>query len=446
MGRRKTPITGTGPLAQLARSLRDLRESSGLTLRELADHVGYSHSTLASAERGRVPPSWPVTDAFISGCGAAAGEWRSLWMAANAAQAAAAGAEGSQVVPAQLPGGVPGFVGRAYELAQLLALAKAVGEENYGPPLICSIEGMAGVGKTALALEFAHLTAAQFSDGQLFVNAQAYCQGGAPLAPRDVLIRLLRGLGQGFGTSAVDIDGMASVYRSITAGKKILVLLDNAQTADQVRAAIPGRGPGLVVATSRNALNGLIVRDGAVQLHLNDLADDDALALMAHIVTRAVVDASPLASRRVADLCGNLPLALRIAAHHVTTRRYQSLGELAEALACDDECLNVLSVNGDETANIRSVLSWSYDSLPTEAALAFRLIGERLSGRFDFARASEAIGGGTAHVQGQLRALIDANLLQEHRKAEYAAHRLVKLYAAEFARSARLEERSKAAG
>ena len=438
MGRRQIPVTGNDPVARLALALRDLRESSGLTLRELAGRVGYSPSTLASAERGRIPPSWPVTGAFVEGCGAIAAEWRASWTAAASARAAEpAFPADDRSAPAQLPSGTPGFVGREYELAQLCSLAKSVAGEAYSPPPICAVMGMAGVGKTALVLQFAHSVAAQFPDGQLFVNARGHCSQGGMLAPRDVLAQLLRGLGRDFVPPAMDIEGLASLYRSLTAGKKTLIVLDDAQTVEQVRAAIPGRGQGLVVITTRNSLTGLIVRDGAFQMTLGGLPEEDALGVLAHIMTKEAVDSDPHAASQLAEFCGYLPLALRIAAHHMTTRRYDSLAALTGALASPEECLNVLSVNGDESASIRSVLSWSYDSLRPEVAGAFRAIGERLGMEFDLAQAAAAARGTVAEVHALLRGLADASMIAELDGSRYAMHRLIWLYATERARAGR---------
>lgn len=432
MGRRQIPVTGNDPVARLAVALRELRESSGLTLRELAEQVGYSPSTLASAERGRIPPSWPVTGAFVDGCGAAATEWRSLWTAATNSRAAGpAFPADDRWAPAQLPSGTPGFVGRGYELAQLCSLAKSVADQTHSPPPVCAVMGMAGVGKTALVLQFAHSVAAQFPDGQLFVNARGHCAQGGPLAPGDILTQLLRGLGRDFVPPVMDIEGLASLYRSLTAGKKTLIVVDDAQTVEQVRAAIPGRGPGLVIVTARNSLNGLIVRDGAFQMPLSGLPEEDALELLAQIMTKEVVESDPRAAGRLVELCGHLPLALRIAAHHVTTRRFSSPAALAGALASAEECLGVLSVNGDETASIRSVLSWSYRDLCPEAAGALQAMGQCLGAEFDFAQAAEIVGGPVAEVQALLRSLADANLVQGLGGGRYAMHRLVWLYAAE---------------
>jgi len=303
---------------------------------------------------------------------------------------------------------------------------------------------MAGVGKTALALQFAHLAAEQFSDGQLFVNTQGYCSGGTPLAPRDVLIHLLRGLGQHFVAAAMGLDELASIYRGLTAGKNLLIVLDDAQRADQVRAAIPGRGPGFVLVTSRNSLNGLVVRDGAFQIQLGGLPDDDSFAVLGQIMSQRVVDSDPEAAGQLIELCGHLPLALRIAAYHMTTKRYHSLAELVAALASDEECLDVLAVNGDETASIRSTLSWSYRSLRSEVASAFRVIGQSLGPEFNFGQAAGIIGGDPGDVQLLLRTLVDMNMLQELGGDQYAVHRLVGLYASERARDEEIAQHSAA--
>ncbi len=436
MGRRKTPITGNGSAAQLALTLSKARESCDLTLRELAERIGYAPSTLASAERGRLTPSWAVTEAFLNGCGACAADCRPLWAAAKASQASDQlnSFTGDERGPAQLPSGTSRFTGRAVELARLHALAgSAVRNDAPAPPTVCVIHGTAGVGKTALALQFAHLVARRFSGGQLFVNLQGYSPGGQPLTPQEVLMHLMHGLGHSVPSLAPDVHALAGAYRSLVAGKNVLIVLDNAQDVAQVRQVIPGYGPGLIIITSRNRLNGLIVRDDAIQLSLDGLAHDDCLALLASIATPQFVGSDPQAADRLVRLCERLPLALRIAAYHLTTRRdYRSLSDLAAALEADDRCLDVLSIVGDEMASIRSVLSWSYRSLPADAARAFRIIGRSLIvPEFSSAQAAELIGGPPADAMAQLNALTNIHMLHDLGDDRYALHRLAALYASE---------------
>jgi len=423
----------------LALTLSKARESAGFTLRELAERIGYSPSTLASAERGRLTPSWAVTEAFLNGCGTPAAEWRSLWAAAKTEQAVdpVNPVAGDERAPAQLPRGTPRFTGRVRELAHLDALAESA-ERNDGqaPPTVCVIDGTAGVGKTALALQFAHLVAGRFSGGQLFVNLQGYGPCGKPLTPQEVLLQLMHGLGHSPPSPTPNIDELAGAYRTLAARKNMLIVLDNALNVEQVRPVIPGYGPGLIIITSRNRLHGLVVRDDAIQLSLDGLAHDDCLALLASIATSQFVGSDPQAADRLVQLCERLPLALRIAAFHLTTRRdYRSLSELAAALAADDRCLDVLSVDGDETASMRSVLSWSYHSLPEDAARAFRVIGKSLMRpEFSAAQAVELIGGSRAQALAQLHALTSVHMFHDLGDDRYALHRLVALYASEQAR------------
>src|ERR1700678_243103 len=271
MGRRKLSVTGNGPAAQLALTLSKIRESSNLTLRELAARIGYSPSTLASAERGRLTPSWAVTEAFLNGCGASSAEWRALWAAAKDDQAPEPlnPVIGDAWAPAQLPSSTPRFTGRSRELAQLNSLAESAVLETRTPPVVCAIDGMPGIGKTALALQFAHLVAPRFPGGQLFVNLQGYGPYGKPLKPQDVLLQLMRGLGQPFLAPVPEVDELACTYRSLIAGKSVLIVLDNAHSVEQIRPVIPGHGPAFILITSRNRLTGLMVRDGAFQLSLD---------------------------------------------------------------------------------------------------------------------------------------------------------------------------------
>lgn len=440
MGRRKTRITGNSPATRLALTLSDVRESRGLTLRELAERIGYSPSTLASAERGRLTPSWAVTEAFLSGCGVCAADWRSLWAAAKTSQTAdqVNPFTGDGRAPAQLPSGTPRFIGRAVELAQLETLVEpAERDDAHAPPTMCVIDGAAGVGKTALALQFAHRVARRFSGGQLFVDLQGYGPCGKPLMPHEVLLQLMLGLGHSVPSPAPDVHSLAGAYRSLVAGKNVLIVLDNAQSVEQVRPVVPGHGPGLILITSRNRLNGLIVRDDAVQLSLDGLTHADCLALLASITTPQFVGSDPQTADRLVRLCEKLPLALRIAAYHLTTRRnYRSLSDLAAALASDDLCMDVLSIDDDETASIRSVLSWSYDSLPADAARAFRIIGQSLTApEFSSAQVAELIGMPRTHAIAQLNALTNLHMLHDLGDDRYALHRLAALYASERARA-----------
>jgi hypothetical protein len=336
-----------------------------------------------------------------------------------------------------LPRGTPRFTGRVRELAQLDTLADAAeGNDVHAPPTVCVIDGAAGVGKTALALQFAHLVAGRFSGGQLYVNLQGYGPCGKPLTPQEVLLQLMRGLGRSFPSPTPNIDELAGAYRTLVARKNMLIVLDNALSVEQVRPVIPGYGPGLTIITSRSRLHGLIVRDDAIQLTLDGLAHDDGLALLASIATAQFVGSDPQAADRLVRLCERLPLALRIAAYHLTSGRdYRSLSELATALAADDKCLDVLSVDGDETASIRSVLSWSYRNLPEDAARAFRVLGKSLrQPEFSAAQAVELIGGSRAQAMAQLQALTGIHMFHDLGDDRYGLHRLVALYASEQAR------------
>ena len=380
-----------------------------------------------------------MTEAFFNGCGAPAAEWRSLWVAAKTEQAVdpliPVTCDGR--APAQLPRGTPRFAGRALELARLDALAEsAERNDGHAPPTVCVIDGTAGVGKTALALQFAHLVAGRFGGGQLFVNLQGYGPCGQPLTPQEVLLQLMRALGHSVQWPTPNIDELAGAYRTLVARKNLLIVLDNALSVEQVRPVIPGYGPGLIIITSRNRLHGLVVRDDAIRLSLDGLAHDDCLALLASIATSQFAGSDPQAADRLVRLCERLPLALRIAAYHLTTRRdYRSPSELAAALAADDRCLDVLSVDGDETASMRSVLSWSYRSLPEDAARAFRVIGKSLlRPEFSAAQAVELIGGSRTQVMAQLHALASIHMCHDLGDDRYALHRLVALYASEQAR------------
>ena len=223
-----------------------------------------------------------------------------------------------RLTPAQLPHDVGGFTGREPELADLASLTT---DQEGAAVVITAIDGVAGIGKTALAVHFAHRAAPAFPGGQLFVNLRGFDPEHPPLGPGEVLARFARALGANPADLPDDADELAAMYRSQLAGRRVLVVLDNAASAGQVRPLLPGTAGCLAIVTSRNRLSGLVAVDGAQRLTLDMLPPSHAVALIARTAGDERVAADPAATRRLAELCGRLPLALRITADRAAACR-----------------------------------------------------------------------------------------------------------------------------
>jgi DNA-binding SARP family transcriptional activator/Tfp pilus assembly protein PilF/DNA-binding XRE family transcriptional regulator len=328
--------------------------------------------------------------------------------------------------PGQLPCAVAHFAGRAAELAALnIAFNQPAGRTI----VISAIAGTAGVGKTALAIQWAHQVTACFPDGQLYVNLRGY-DPGQPMPASDALASFLRALGVPGQDIPPEEDERAARYRSLLADKRVLVVLDNARSADQVRPLLPGTPACTVIVTSRDALAGLVARDGATRLDLDLLPLEDAVGLLRTLIG-ARVDAAPDAAAELADQCCRLPLALRVAAELATSRPGVPLAELTGELADLHKRLDLLVAGGDGRTAVRAVLSWSYQQLGAEAARTFRLLGLHPGPDFE-PYAPAALTGTTA---GQARQTLDllarAHLIQAVGPGRYGMHDLLRAYARE---------------
>jgi DNA-binding SARP family transcriptional activator/tetratricopeptide (TPR) repeat protein len=326
-------------------------------------------------------------------------------------------------VPRELPAPVRHFTGRAAELAELAELAAGGGGRSL---VICAVAGAAGVGKTALAVQWAHQVARRFPDGQLYVNLRGY-DPGEPVLAADALAGFLRSLGVP-GTDIPDgTEDRARLYRSKLAGRWMLVLLDNARDGDQVRPLLPGDPGCLAVVTSRDALAGLVAADGARRLDLDVLPQGDAVGLLRSLIgPRAGQD--PGAVAELAGLCAGLPLALRIAAELAADRSPEPLADLVAELAAAR--LDGLDA-GEGRADVRAVFSWSYRQLDESAAGAFALIGLHPGTDLDL-HAAAALTGTTAGQAGRLLGRLHrASLLQAAGPGRYGMHDLLRAYARE---------------
>jgi len=333
-------------------------------------------------------------------------------------------------VPAQLPGDVPGFAGRGEHLARLDALLADAAEAPTAV-VISAVSGTAGVGKTALAVHWAHRVAARFPDGQLYVNLRGFDPGGRVMAPAEAVRRFLDALGVPAERIPSDLDAQAALYRSLLAGKRMLVVLDNARDAAQARPLLPGTPTALALVTSRSQLSSLIAIDGAHPLTLDLLSEDEAGQLLARRLGPGRVAAEPQSVEEIIAFCARLPLALTIATARAEQTEFP-LATLAAELADARGRLDALSA-GDPVSEVRGVFSWSYQALTPAAAWLFRLLGLHPGPDVSAAAAASLAALPTAETRRLLAELTWASLLAEHTPGRYTFHDLLRAYAADLA-------------
>ena len=363
-------------------------------------------------------------------------------LAAPSPAPVAAGGSGT-VTPRELPAPVSHFAGRADELAALTGLLGQSGEQTPGTIVISAIGGTAGVGKTALAVQWAHHVADRFPDGQLYVNLRGY-DPDQPMPAADALAGFLRALGVPGQDIPAEEAERATRYRSLLAGKRTLVVLDNAGSVEQVRPLLPGTSACAVVVTSRDALAGLVARDGAQRLELDLLPLRDAVGLLRKLIGERVDD-DPGAAEVLAGQCSRLPLALRVAAELAAARPAVPLAELAGELADRQRRLDLLDAGGDPRTAVRAVFSWSHRHLDDDSARAFQLLGLHPGTDFDAYAAAALTGAGLEQARRVLDVLARAHLIQMPRPARYAMHDLLRAYARELAATGDGQEGQQAA-
>ncbi|MEU6394513.1 BTAD domain-containing putative transcriptional regulator [Streptomyces sp. NPDC046939] len=336
----------------------------------------------------------------------------------------------SAVVPAQLLHDLPYFVGRTRELALLERAALApqghrAGTGETSP--ICTIQGPPGVGKSALAVHLGHRLAARFPDGQLYVDLGGFGTSGRSLSPEEVLGRFLRAMGARHADG--DLDELAAQYRSATAGRRMLVLLDNARSSAQVRPLLPGHPGCLVVITCRRRLTGLTVRDQAVPVPLGPLSTAESLQLLDRLLGTGWSASDPRAAEEICRRCANLPLALVTVAGQVAGQSRTTPSDLLHSLK-DHARLDGFERGDGEDGSLRAVFASSFEALSPPAAQVFRLFGLHC-GPWLTAPAVGALTGGRA--DDALRELVFAHLVETPRPGRYAVSGLLHAYAGELA-------------
>ncbi|PRY46534.1 AfsR/SARP family transcriptional regulator [Umezawaea tangerina] len=347
-------------------------------------------------------------------------ELRAAYQAVLTGESAPAPESSRPPVPAQLPREHRGFVGREEELVDMDD--SLTGQDS----AIGLLVGPAGVGKTALALHWAHRMADEFPDGQLFVDLRGFDET-EPVDSRTALIGFLRVLGLTDAQISADLDEQAAQFRSLLAGKRVLVVLDNARTAEQVRPLLPGSAHCLVLVTSRHGLHDLVATEGASVLPVTTLERAAAADLLVGMLGRRRTDQEPEATAELVELCDRLPLALRIAGARLTSRPRWTVQSLVDELRDEQSRLAALSLP-EVGRGVRAALAVSYRALPEGAARMFRRLGLHPGPDLDCYAAAALLDINVVTARTHLRTAAYANLLHEASPDRYSRHDLVRLF------------------
>lgn len=459
-----------GPVSEFCAKLDELRIESATEVPALAKRLGLSRAQLYAILAGRIkqPPEWdrvvrPLVDACTGGDPGILATWRrrhailtGVWeelrrRSRSSAPAARTGRAGpratelpagtgrlaglaeltqrdpAELIPHQLPAMVRHFVGRAAELAVLTSVPDQPGGNS-----VCVISGSAGVGKTTLAIYWAHQIADRFPDGQLYADLRGYDPSGEPAPPAEAIRGFLDALGVAADRIPARLEQQAALYRSILAGRRMLVVLDNARDAGQVRSLLPGSASCAVLVTSRNALAGLLASVAARMITLDVLSPPEAQELLAdRLGTERLCQQRDAVAALVA-LCVCLPLALSIAAARATVNSAHELAVLVAELKDSRRRLDVLDT-GDATMNVRAVFSWSYQQLSPAAARLFRLLGTHPGPDISISAAASLAGLPVPRARWLLTELASVHLLTEQPAGRFSCHDLLRSYAAELA-------------
>ena len=412
--------------------LRQYRAAAGMTQEELAKQAKLSVRTIQNMEQGRSGRPYHRSVRLLASAlgltGPAATELSDLARRWN--DTATPGPISTP--PRQLPPGAAQFVGREAELDALTGmLAASGGSGSGGVVVISAINGTAGVGKTTLALHWAHRAAERFPDGQLYVDLRGF-SAGVPVTPSEVIFGFLDALGVAPGKLQAQAgeEAQAALFRSLVAGRRLLIVLDNARDVAQVRPLLPGSPGSMVLVTSRASLDGLAVSEGARLLTLDVLSDKEAQELLAARLGDDRLATEPAAVGDLIRLCAELPLALTVAAARVMSRPGFPLAAAAAELREAADRLDALET-GDAASSVRPVFSWSYRNLSDPAAAMFRLVGVHPGPDIAAPAAASAAGTSLSAARRSLRELTRAHMLTEQPPGRFRCHDLLRAYAAE---------------
>jgi tetratricopeptide (TPR) repeat protein/transcriptional regulator with XRE-family HTH domain len=419
--------------------VRAHRRRLGWTQEELASATGISVRSVGKLEAGLIVTPRPATVRLLADAFGLTADDRELFCRAAAGEAIGQ----PDRAPNQLPADARGFVGRDAELALLDDVLACAGGSDAAGPAIGVISGMAGVGKSALAVHWAHRAASRFPGGQLYVNLRGFDPGGQLLDPSAAIRGFLDSLGVSPQRIPANLDAQAAMYRSLIAGRHMLVVADNARDEQQVRPLLPGTPATAVVVTSRSQLTGLVAVDGARPINLGQLSAMEARELLRRRLGDSRADADPQAVGKIITACAGLPLALAIAASRAQQSNFP-LAMLAAELDAADRRLDMLDA-GEPASQVRAVISWSYTTLTPPAARLFRLLGLHPGPDIHTAAAASLASLAPSAARRLLTELTRASLLTEHTLGRYTFHDLLRAYAREQARVHDTEQEQRAA-
>ncbi|WP_428957136.1 ATP-binding protein [Streptomyces sp. cg35] len=406
------------------RLLREARQRALLTLEGLAEASGVSVRALSDMERGHSLPRQSTLSEVMDALDVDEDDRRRLVQAATRRTTQAA-------VPRQLPPDLMVFRGREDALSTVHGITDQVTPRG-GHVVISAIGGMAGIGKTTLALHWAHQVADRFPDGQLYVNLRGFEASEQPLDPGEALGGFLRAFGVPSSDIPAGTHARGALFRERTATRRLIVVLDNARDSEQVRPLLPAADGCLTIVTSRNQLSGLVAAEGASVITLGVWPPQEALAALAARIGQERCAAEPEAAAELVDLCGFLPLAIAVVGAQLSATPRVPLSHAVRELREAEPRLDALSTD-DRRVDVRAVFSWSYRSLTPATARFFRHLSAHPGPAVSAEAAASLAGTGMTAARRHLRELTAASLLSRDADGRFVLHDLVRAYGGELA-------------
>lgn len=399
--------------------LRQARQARGFSLRDLGAATTYAYGHLSKVENETRSPTLDLAERVDAVLGS------NLVELAHQQQRQMQAEASPPSRPAELPP-VGAFIGRTDDLQALSAAAAQA--PNPGSPRLIAIDGPPGGGKTSLAVYWGHQQREHYPDGQLYINLRGY-DPQAPASPSSVLEELLRKLGVPTAVIPASVDERTALLRTVTDGKRLLLVADNARDSEQVLPLLPAEA-STVLVTSRTRLAGLEARAGAAHSVLAPMQPDEAEALLSHIIGHERAGSDAHAVRQLAARCDYLPLALHVAGQHVTEQPHHSLAGLVGAL--EGHRLAALDAAGEHLAvSVRAAFGWSYQALDSSTAGLFRALGHHPGSEVALDAAAAAHLGTLADTRQDMHRLAGAHLLELTDRDRWQSHDLLRAYAAE---------------
>jgi DNA-binding XRE family transcriptional regulator len=415
--------------------IRHYREAAGLTQEGLAVRAGLSVRAVSDVERDRTQRPHQQTVLLLTRAlglgGAQAAELmavsRGLTLAGSAlAEAGMRSLSVGLAAPQQLPMAISHFVGRQADLALLSALTSLRDDVV----LVAIIGGLPGVGKSSLAIHWAHAAKHLFPDGQMHIDLRGCDPHAGPLSPAEALRRVLKSFHVPSGQIPADLDGQVALYRTLLAGRRVLLILDNASDAEQVRLLLPSSPGCFALITSRQRLTSMVALHGARPISLGLLAEQESWKLLATLLSPDRLRAEPEAARELVARCGGLPLALSIMAARAAVRPAVPLAALAAELQHSRPAISAFH-GGDAATDLRTAFAISWQRLSEPSRQLMRLLAKHAGGAADAALVARKAGIPEDAAASALRGLLEAHLLTDRGNGAFTLHPLLRAYAAE---------------